>query len=231
MGLKLKPAKPKLQRRGARLLVTQPDGERHVWMPHKKGERRVVEWSSPKHHYAVTYSKDGNYAWLKGRDEHVGGPSQYIIAGGFWGDDIVAVRQTDDQAWVFCDRSNDKMALSLSQTSGIPNFALVASAIAGELNAELAEFLGVNRMLCDIDTIRDIRENPRYAALRNFKFQFRRPEMPVGNGRRAENKVRHELTNYDAMLKAGGGLLWPEQYEQVRKGVDTIVAEVMKGST
>lgn len=51
---------------------------------------------------------------------------------------------------------------------------------------------------------------------------------------RAENTIRHRHTNYDDMLAAAGGLLWPEVYERLRAGTDRIVralasADVGKG--
>jgi hypothetical protein len=61
-----------------------------------------------------------------------------------------------------------------------------------------------------------------------FDFRVEVPSVPVGKGRRAENKVRHEHSNYDAMLKSAGGLLYPEIYETVRRGVDAIVADEMR---
>ena len=99
------------------------------------------------------------------------------------------------------------------------------------LPAELAEFLGVLRLVCDADKITAIHKDPRFAKLRNFDFRIENLPADIGIGRRAENTVRHDLTNYDEMLEAGRGLLWPEVYEKVRKGVDLMVAGAIRKET
>lgn len=227
MSLKIKAARPKTKRRGDRLIVIYPEGDRYLYAPYAKDRRRVVEFSQPGEHYDVTYSPSGKYALLKGHAEKVGGPSQLVMDDGFWGD-VVACRQTDEQGWMFYDRVTKKLAVSITHI-GIRNAALMAAAYAGEIPEELAAFLGVHRTVCNAADIKEFRENPRYRDLRDFVFEYERPDRELGRGRRAENRARHELTNYDDMLRAAGGLLWPEQYERVRSGVDRIVAEMLVG--
>jgi hypothetical protein len=114
------------------------------------------------------------------------------------------------------------------------NSALVLSAATKDnkslsLPPEVAKFLDVSPLLCDFEEIIAIHDNPRFARLRDFDFRIG-DNLPdnIGTGRRAENIVRHQHTNYDEMLRAAGGLLYPEQYEQVRKGVDLMVASCLR---
>jgi hypothetical protein len=85
-------------------------------------------------------------------------------------------------------------------------------------------------MVCDLDRLGEIHTNPRWKALREFRFIMDRSAQLNDTGRRAENRWRHQHSNYDAMLKQCGtdGLLWPEQFEQVRQGVDRLISSAMQ---
>ena len=88
--------------------------------------------------------------------------------------------------------------------------------------------MGVSPQVCDLDEVVAIDPNPRFARLREFNFRIEDLQANLRFGRCAENAARHKFNNYDAMLKAGGGLLYPEQYEQVRKGVDLVAGAMGK---
>jgi hypothetical protein len=83
--------------------------------------------------------------------------------------------------------------------------------------------------VCRIGAFFEVVEDPRSRALLDLEFRITPPSTHVGKGRYAENRLRHEFTNWDQLLhEAGrntGGLLYPEQYALLRKGVDRIVAE------
>jgi hypothetical protein len=89
-----------------------------------------------------------------------------------------------------------------------------------------AKFLALeSTALCNGDMIREMQQSSHYALLRKYEFQSVTPDAPVGKGRRAENRVRHRYSNYEAMLACGGGLLKPDAYKVLRKGVDRIVKD------
>jgi hypothetical protein len=227
MGLKIKSPRPKVRRRGARIIVTFDD-ERVVYSPHYESKkRRVTEFSRADEAYGITYSNCGRFALAKGHCEI--GPAQIVFDGQpFWNDPPVAMRGTEEEAWLFTDPADSEALYVSASHAGIANLALVVSAYTATLDAELASFLGVLQMLCKVEDIEEFRNSPRYRALRNFKFEFAPPDKAVGAGRWAKNKLRHEFTNYDEMLQESGGLLWPDQYERVRKGVDRIVTDLLQ---
>jgi len=143
---------------------------------------------------------------------------------------VIAGRFADgDCPWVF-----DHEGRCFVSASEVPmgNRALILS-IADEdkllLPEELAEFLDLVRLACDFKKIVAILDDPRFAILRDFDFRIEDLSVDIGVGRRAKNTVRHKLTNYDEMLEAGGGLLWPEVYEKVRRGVDLMVVGAIRG--
>lgn len=86
--------------------------------------------------------------------------------------------------------------------------------------------------MCDLQRVGEINSNPRWKALREFKFAIDRSTRVDGTGRRAENRWRHQHSNYDAMLEQCGtnGLLWPDQFEQVRQGVDRLVTSAIRSA-
>jgi hypothetical protein len=226
--LRIKP-RTKLQRRGERLIVTT-GGERLVLVPNpKRTERRVIEASRAGEQLVLTYSPCGRYALQKGNNKE--GPVQLVIDGDFFDGERIAIRERDNETWVFADREKKRLYVSLSHT-GIRNTALAASTIVARMNSALAEFLGVSPMLCSFDDLDEIHRSHRWNALREFRFEFTPPTEAIGTGRRAENTFRHTQTNYDEMLREGakdvGGLLYPEQYQRVREGADRIVRSLMK---
>ena len=86
--MSLKSKKPKYRRRGDRLIVTYPNGQRYLYAPH--GQRRlIVELSRPGEQYAVTYSETGRFALWNGNCEL--GPTQPVRGGGAFGK-IIAIR-------------------------------------------------------------------------------------------------------------------------------------------
>jgi hypothetical protein len=202
VSFKIKPKRPKIRHRGGhRLIFEYPEGDKYVYVPYDGQKIRVVEaWDGNGEHHVVTYSDSGRYAWAKSQN----GSKGYVLDGGFEGD-VVGARMCEAAPWVFRDGDNEGRGLSISQV-GIANMALIASSLVGRLDPELANFLGVDPHLCDPEEIIEIKNNPRYAALRNFRFTFKRPDRALGAGRRTENKFRHQETNYDDMLEAGGGL-------------------------
>src|SRR5258708_26812445 len=220
-------ARTKLRRRGNRLIVTRGD-RRMVFAPspHKRGVRCLTEYTRADLHSTWTYSDDGRFALASGTDSSFddGGTEHVELV--FDGRDGHPFRcppaaiKVADGAWLFYEPDGNDSYVSTSQT-GIANAALLASSFAGELDPDLAAFLGVNPTLCNVDDIEEFRSNHRYKALRNFKFEITPPDKVVGAGRRAENHIRHNHSNYDLMLEAAGvdGLLWPDVYSKVREGV------------
>ncbi len=219
MSIKIKPSRPKLRRRGQKLILE--DGEIKLISVPDYGNKKwqIIEYWKGKYHAHVTYSNDRRFAWFKGvHEEH--GPFQSVASGGFWGE-YVGLRQTDEQQWIFRGPGEDTYYVSISQIA-IKNIALIAAHIEGELDADLAAFLGIEPTLCNAAAIAEIHASVRFQALREFDFRIT-PEKVSGKGWRAENAIRHEHSNYNEMLRDAGGLLWPEQYEVVRKGVDRLV--------
>lgn len=217
--------KPKLRRRGYRLIVTYPHKKLVFGLnPLKPDRRRMISYerNDPPQSYTIDYSDDGRFAIATGHVEddpvrvvYEGNPFQYQPAA-LW---------TDKGPWSFRDHDTGTVYISISDVH-IANKALVASAIRAELDPDLATFIGVNPTLCDAADIDEFYVNHRYKELRNFQFVFERPTEPIGKGRHAENKLRHEHSNYEEMLEAAGGLLWPEQYDRLREGVGLIIRGV-----
>jgi hypothetical protein len=233
------PPGTKLRRRGDRLIVTRGD-QRMVFAPSPyKKARCLIEYSQTDvYHFTLTYGGDaGRFALASGTDSRFddGGAEHVELV--FDGQDGHPFRcrpaaiKVADGAWLFYETDGDDSYVSTSQT-GITNAALLASSFAGRLDEDLAAFLGVNPTLCNVDDVEEFRSNHRYKALRDFKFQIAPPDKSIGKGRQAEAKFRHESTNYNKMLEAAGvdGLLWPETYEQVRKGVDRITKLALQES-
>lgn len=223
MSVKIKPPRRKLKRRGNRLI--EIDGDRRAaYAPHGE-DWRVVEVWKPGKHINVAYSPSGRYSMIRSEAEGEE-PDRYVVHGDYPGDRIVAI--WFESRWMFFNTDVRDFFVTADDT-GILNSALVASAIASELDSELADFVGVTTtILCRAGDIHEILSNPRYARLRAFRFDVDAPPGNLGTGRRAENIVRHQHTNYDAMLADAGGLLYPEEYQRVRQGVDRIVANVMR---
>jgi hypothetical protein len=225
MSFKIKPSR-KVQRRGNRLIVQRGD-ERAVLVGEPGEQRRVVEFTKPGQHFTVTYSPCGSYSLAKGT---VDGESLQFVAEGDFFDERVAARRTDDDPWIFRTPEGEYL-VSITDTA-IRNLAVAVSAVVAEMDPALALFLKVHPALCRVTDIDEIHTNPRWKALRDFKFELTRPTGPIGTGRRAENTVRHQLSNYDEMLREGaksvGGILYPEQYDRIRKGVDRIIASAME---
>ena len=168
--MSLKSKKPKYRRRGDRLIVTYPNGQRYLYAPHGQ-RRRIVELSRPGEQYAVTYSETGRFALWNGNCEL--GPTQLVRDGEAFGK-IIAIRGANDHAWMFVEdekKAGGSRFVSISH-AGIANAALLASAHIGEINEEPAAFLDVSRVLYRAEDVVEIRDSPRYAALRNFKFRF-----------------------------------------------------------
>jgi hypothetical protein len=211
----------KIQRRGNRLIATHGN-ERIVFqaIPGTR-RRRVIEVTRPNEHYTVTHSPDGSFAIATG--EYHGKSVQIVSEADYFGK-LLALR-VNDEPWVFIGDA-DELLVSIDDC-GIANVALAASIVVAELDTGLANLLGVHPALCRINNVDEIHNNPRWKALREFKFELMQPTEPVGTGRRAANAIRHRHSNYDAMLRecGVGGLLYPQQYEAVRKGVDRLVAQ------
>jgi hypothetical protein len=222
--LKLKPERPKLRRSGNRL--TETNGQQRLVHVLHRGSWRVTEASRPNESYSVTYSRSGRYALAKGMLNDA--PVQHVLDGGFFGE-LVAFRSDNEHAWLFIDRATGKLMISVAE-AGIRNAALVASALAEHrLTGELAKFINVSPMLCYLNDVSEIHNNPRYKALRNFEFKFvSTVRVDTSEKRDVEKAIRHEQTNYDEMLRVGGrdvgGLMYPPEYERLKKGVNTIVA-------
>jgi hypothetical protein len=194
-------------------------------MPSPDGTRwRIIEASRPGTHYAVSYSPCGKYTMLRGHEPE--GAVQRVLVGGFADGNCVACRCGDDEPWMFRDPEKaDELRVSFSDACMNP--ALAAATVVSRLPQALAELCGVSAVLCDYEMLDEMHTNHRFKALREFDFKFTVPVANPGTGRRAENNVRHQNTNYDEMLKAAGGLLWPEQYERIRAGTDRIVRSLI----
>lgn len=228
MPLKLKAPKPKKRRRGNRLVVTAGE-KREVYVADGQGKMRLVETTAPdKTTRVLKRSASGRLVMVRVAER--GEPDLEVV---HVCDQAEAVAQRfadDDCPWFF--RRDGCLYLSASET-GMLNKALVLSiAVKGneniQLPQELADFVGVHPLLCDLDEVLSVQDNPRFARLRNFDFQIEDLPADIGNGRRAKNKARHEFTNWDQMLQAAGGLLHADVYENVRRGVDLMIEGVMQ---
>jgi hypothetical protein len=227
MSFKIKASRSKIRRRGERLIVTTGDERLVLALNPDRTARRVVEAAGSNEHWALSYSPCGRFAIETGHCER--GPMARAINGDFFEGERIAIRLGDDPRWIFFD--DGELFVSIDQT-GIENIALAAGVAVGEIDHDLAGFLGISPVMCAVDAIEEIHRNPRWRALREFKFKLTRQTEPIGVGRQAENTVRHRLCNYDQMLRECGvdGLLWPDQYARVRKGVDRLVADAMKNA-
>ena len=223
--LKIKPKK-KVKRRGDHLIKTI-GRTTLTYQRWPAGRFRLVAVATPGQSYTASYSAGDRYALLKG--EINGEPVQHaILRNRVRGGPLVAVRSDNGGLWWFLDPDNEEAAyISISQT-GIKNAALIAASVTHEIDRELAEFPGVSQQACRDADIAEFHENSRWRELRDFEFRIADAPQITGTGSRAENDFRHNHTNYDDMLQAAGGLLWPEQYAVVRKGVDRIVAGTLK---
>jgi hypothetical protein len=220
--LRIKQRQPKYRRRGQRLIVTNGTS-RKVYCAYGKG-MRLTEVADTDEHFVISYSTCGDFALGKGHDKC--GPTQFVArtAAG----EPIASRECDESPWFFIDqKKEDKLLVSASQT-GIVNAALIASAMEGRIDQALANFLGISPVLCAVDDVGAIHQNPRFRTLRGFDFCVTPPSEPIGTGRRAENTMRHRHSNYDAMLQAEGGLLFPDEYDRVRRGVDLLVKNYLQ---
>jgi hypothetical protein len=227
LALKIKPPRPKCKRVGRYLYVEFPGGETYVF-----GVRNARS-DTVRCHFQVTPSGCGQYATADGK---VGDkPVQYALAldDGKHGT-MVAGRWSDDSTWWFWDGDSDTGFVPLCQVTLITNKALIAAALVPHQRIPhgLMKFLGLESpALCNGDLIHEMQDSPRYALLRKYDFRSVTPDGPVGKGRIAENRVRHRYSNYEAMLACGGGLLHPEAYSVLRKGVDRLVKEEINKAT
>lgn len=215
----------KRRRRGNRLIVTA-GGVTSTYVKNGKGNFVLFEKVTRDiTTQLVKRSPCGRYAWIR-----------VVLPDGEPGvehscsrDDETpqATRLADAPCpWFFTAGDDDRCYVSASQTT-LLNKALVVSISTQDnlsLPIDFANFLAVSPVLCATDAVVAIQADPRFAKIRNFDFRI--DELPDGipAGKRAASTVRHQHTNYDKMLEAGGGLLWPEVYEKVRKGVDVLVA-------
>jgi hypothetical protein len=220
MSIKIKINRTKIRRRGSRLIVTS-DNQRIEYIGNPNGGNpRVIKAERPDSKLSVTYSSCGRFLLAQGT--HDDEPVQYALVDDFF-TMPVAIRPTDEDGWAFPGIENrDELWVSVNDV-GITNVAVRASLVEREIDRDLAEFLDMSPLLCLLDKALAITEDPKWKKLRDFAFRVDDLAGPVGTGRRAENKWRHEATNYSEMLEAGGGLLWPEQYQTVRRGVDRLV--------
>jgi hypothetical protein len=230
--LKIKPARDKLKRRGDSFRVETPDGQTYVFKRAPDGSRFVAEIIGRNFHFHDVRTSDCHaYAMLKGvakTPTYKWEPIQWVISIDRDHGKKIAGRLSDKEPWFFAGDGDEFTYIAAEQVS-FRNAALIAAARAYNMPPGLMEFLGFKSpMLCDGKIIGEIEESSRYALLRDFQFNISVPDRLVGNGRQAQNKVRHEHTNYDEMLQAAGGLLYPEQYETIRRGVDAIVASSLR---
>jgi hypothetical protein len=212
--------RPKIRRRGDRVIFQRGD-ERRTYINHRNGLGRLVEVRRPGAHYVVTYSPCGKFALAKG--ERDGKPLQ--VAQDAATSELIAIKASLD-GWLIADHEDPEAFFISIDDVPIGNQALIAGISKHQLDADLAKFLGINPLLCSNKDITAILDDPRYALVRDFRFSVTPLQCDLGAGRHAESKIRHEHTNYDAMLQRAGGLLHPEVYEHVRRGVDRIVNAV-----
>ena len=145
----------------------------------------------------------------------------------------LAIRFGSKSAWGFFDPKGDDDTefISISEC-GIGNKALLASFKQWRtIGSDLAQFLDVAEMLVPLEEVLAVHRDPRFAALKDFDFKVELPEQRL-SGRRAAAILRHRYSNWDEMLRVGGrnvgGLLYPEQYDQVRRGVDRLMAATQR---
>jgi hypothetical protein len=210
---------PKVRRRGGRLIVEYRDqkaiyiGRDSLW------ELSEFFWQGN----AVRQSRCGCYFLFEGKVDGTG--IEFIRFGDINGETIA--ERSDGFMWLFVRPGTNEIYISLDDVP-ITNAALVAGSAEHMLEPGLATFLNVNPLLCATADIIKIYDDPRYARLRDFKFEVKAPDVDLGSGRRAVAKARHKHTNYDIMLQKAGGLLHPEPYERLRRGVDRIVKQTIR---
>jgi hypothetical protein len=224
--------KKKVRRRGDRLEITIGDAT-CVYQDRKGEGSFLVEYSAPDQSFTVEISPCERFALMKGQ---IGGePAQMVLYKADANSKRsrkIAVREADGTPWFFPDPADDERAyVSMSQT-GIRNAALLVASVTHEIDHDLAKWLRIAPDMCPDSVIEEFHENPRWRDLIKFEFRIAAPTGPIGKGRRAENTLRHKHSNYDAMLREGakdvGGILYPEQFETLRKGVDLLVADAIK---
>ena len=227
MSLKIKP-KFKRQRRGNRLIVTIGD-TRQVFVTDGK-RMSIVEIINPDTHIRVLErSSCGRLSMIRYSQTGVEDREVVIWKDGDGDARTVACRFADhhDCPWFF--DHDGRLFVSTSDASMV-NTALVVS-IAGEdkfvLPMEVAEFLDVSPIVCDMSKLSATHDEPRFAKLRDFDFRIEDLTAGIHGGRRAQNAVLHKLTNYDDMIEAAGGPLCPEVYQKAWKGVDVMVTGTM----
>jgi hypothetical protein len=230
--LKIKLPRDKLKRRGDSFRVETPDGQIHVFKKAPGRPRFLAEIMGRDFHFHDIQTSDcGAYVKFKGVAKtatYQWNPIQWIVSLDRSHGKKIAGRISDDAPWFFADDSSNFTYIAAEQVP-FRNSALIAAARAYNMPQGLMTFLGFKSpMLCDAKMVGEIQDSPRYALLRDFQFNISLPDKPVGNGRPAPSKVRHEYTNYDQMLQEAGGLLYPEQYETIRRGVDAIVASSLR---
>jgi hypothetical protein len=232
MTFKIKPPRDKLKRRGSSFRIETPDGQTYVFRREPGRSRYLAELIGRNFHFHDIQTSDcGAYVKFKGvakTPTYQWNPIQWIVTLDRGRGKKIAGRISDDTPWFFADDSSNFTYIAADQVP-FRNAALIAAARAYNMPLGLMTFLGFKSpMLCDAKIVGEIEESPRYALLRDFQFNISMPDQLAGKGRQAQNKVRHEHTNYDEMLQAASGLLYPEQYETVRRGVDAIVASNLR---
>jgi hypothetical protein len=220
MSFKIKPKK-KNRRRGD-LLLTTVGAQTFTYKSRGDGTAHLVRYEARDQHFDAVYQ--GPYCLLDGvcRGQHV---QMLVVVHGFKATDL-AIREPG-KIWFFWDPEDDDNAFISVSHADVKNVALLAATISHEIPRDLADLLNIKPQMIRVGDIADIHENIRWRDLRNFEFRFTPPAEPIGTGRRAENKLRHEASNYDEMLREGaknvGGILHPQQYVVIRRGVDRIV--------
>lgn len=227
MTLKIKRPRDKIQRRGDRLIRADRHGQRFVYMRYDDGPYvRIVEAFRNGEHLKITY--DPTSEWMKAVGHNKDGPVQFIKRDNIFSKDTIAFREDDEDFWTFFDPGG-----ALVSMSNVPfdNLALAASTYEACLPKSLADWLGIMPHLCRAEKIISIAQNPRFRRLMDFQFEFDEPSERLPACRRIENELRHQRSNYDDMLREGaadtGGVMFPEEYAILRKGVDKIVSQYL----
>lgn len=238
MYIKIKPSRPKKRRRGNRLIVDEGEA-RTVYVADGDGflmpvERRIGDETFR----TIRRSPCGRMAVLAATGD-AEGPAEYLIVD----DAFIAKRfpDFDPNWWMFrigpdgeFDSDGTLHVSAGDALDVIANKALLLAIAARDdgrvvaVPEPVADFLGIVPMLCEVSKLLAVLDDPRFARLREFDFRLGELPADLGYGRRAENAARHEHSNYDAMLRDAGGLLFPEQYEPVRRGVDLLVGAMLR---
>jgi hypothetical protein len=236
MSLKIKASKPKLRRRGDRLIETLPDGTRDVYLANGDGTLHLDHRVLPSGAWSRTIKRtpDGDMCMVRAHHPD----DKYDMIGVVVRDQVdpIAQRFADPGSdkggspWLFREDDSTDYFVSVSET-GLKNAALLAGLCSderghvAELSQEIADFCGVSTLLVPLKKVIEACQDSKFALVRHFDFQVIEEMLPVGSGhvsQRVQNHLRHTGSNYEQMLRAGG-LMHPNVYDTVKRGANLLV--------